>query len=117
MTATIFERVTTALNTLSPKVPFALGIYVPATGSDLPDQFIVFTLVSSVSSQSADDAETERFERVQVTIYNRSGLINLPSVDVVMRAAGFRLSTERQMLFEETTKHFGIEKEFTILRS
>ena len=76
MSKTIFERVYDAVVTLN--IPFAAGKYIVATGSDYPETFITFSLVSSPAEQFADNAETMRSYRVQVNIFSRGGLINLP---------------------------------------
>ena len=51
---TIFERITTALNTLSPAVPFALAPY--KTTGELPDLYLAYQLVDGLPEVHADDA-------------------------------------------------------------
>jgi len=109
---TIFERVTTALNTLSPAIPFALGVY--KTTSALPATFIAYQLIDGTPEQHADNAETERAYLVQVSIYARAGLVSLPDVDTAMLAAGFQKGPERQ-LPEADTGHFGLAKDYVYL--
>ena len=111
---TIFEIVTTALNTLTP-VPFALDTFLTATGADLPDTFITYLDVSDVAAQHADDQETERTYRIQVSIFSRSGLVSLPDVDGAMLAAGFQKGPARQLPYNAETRHFGIAKDFIYL--
>lgn len=110
---TIFERVTTALNTLAPAVPFALAPY-KSTG-DLPDVFIAFQLIDGSPELNADDAEKARSYLVQVSIYKRSGLISLPDVETAMLSAGFQRSSERQLPQDRETGHYGIAKDFRYL--
>jgi hypothetical protein len=112
---TIYERTATALGTLSPAIPYALGQYITATGADLPDTFIVFTLVDGSPEQHADDAEWYRTYRVQVSIYSRSGLVSLPDVNTAMLAAGFTKGPERQLPYDQESKHFGLAKDFFYL--
>jgi hypothetical protein len=110
---TIFERAATAIATLS--VPYANQVYIPQTGTALPDQFIVFFLVSSQPVLQADDAEELRGNRVQVSVYDRNGLVSLPDVDTAMIAAGFKRSAKNQLPFNQETRHFGLALEYTYL--
>src|SRR5512139_264192 len=109
----IFERVETAIATLS--VPYANQVYIPQTGTALPDQFIVFFLVSSSPAQQANDTETLRGNRVQVSVYDRAGLNSPPDVDTAMVAAGFKRSAKNQLPFNQETRHYGLSLEFTYL--
>jgi len=108
---TIHERVKAALDTLSPAIPYALGQYLTSTGADLPDTFITYIEVSGVPEQHADNVETLRIYRVQVSIYARAGLVSLPDVDTAMLAAGFTRGPERQLAYDKETRHFGLAKD------
>lgn len=108
---TIFERVETALGTISPAVPFALA---PYTGA-LPDVYVVHQLLDSPPEQHADDAETLRSYTVQVTIWSTAGLAVLPNVDAAMKAAGFEKGIERQLPKNQNSGHYGLAKEFIYL--
>lgn len=110
---TIFERVTTALNTLSPSVPFALAPYA-STGS-LPDLYLAYQLIDGNAAQHADNLETQRSYLVQISIFSVSGLVGLPDVNSVMLAAGFEKSTERQIPKDPQSGHFGLAKDFTYI--
>jgi hypothetical protein len=110
---TIFERVKTALNTISPSVPFSLAPYKSAT--TLPDQFLAYQLIAGTPEQSADDAETERSYLVQVSVFSRTGLVSLPDVDTAMLAAGFNKGRERQLPQDPQTGHYGLAKEYTFI--
>lgn len=109
---TIFERVKTALDTLSPAIPYALGQYITSSGGELPDTFITYIEVSGVPEQHADNAETYCTYRVQVSIYARAGLVSLPNVDTAMLAAGFTKGPERQLPYDKETRHFGLAKDY-----
>lgn len=111
----IFATVEAALKTLSPSIPYAAGVYVPASGSALPDVFLTYTLISDEPLQHGDDAETENVARVQVTIWSRTGLNSVPAVEGAMLAAGFMRSRKRQLPTSEDTRHFGLAIEFTVL--
>ncbi len=106
---TIFEIVDNALDSLSPAVPFAMDTYL---GDPLPDEYIVYQLIDGVPEQHADNAETARAYRVQVSIMNKSGLASLPNVDGVMVAAGFRRGPERPLLKDKDTSHYGLAKDY-----
>lgn len=110
---TIFELVETAIATLS--VPYANQIYLVQSGATLPDQFIVFFLVSSSPAQQADDAEKLRGNRVQVSVFDRTGLQSLPDVDAAMVAAGFKRSAKNQLPYNQETRHFALAFEYTYL--
>lgn len=115
MSKTIFERVYDAVVTLN--IPFAAGKYIVATGSDYPETFITFSLVSSPAEQFADNAETMRSYRVQVNIFSRGGLINLPDVDGAMTAAGFTKGNMVEIPPNAETGHFGLATDFHFLES
>lgn len=104
-----------ALDTLSPTVPHALDVMLTES-ADLPDVYIVFFEVTGVPQQHADNAETQRTFRVQVSIYSRSGLASLPDVDTAMLAAGFRRGPERQLPYDADTRHHGLAKDYFYLQ-
>lgn len=110
---TIFERVKTALNTLSPAIPFSLAPYKSTT--TLPDTFLAYQLIVAVAEQNADDAETERSYLVQVSVFSKTGLVSLPDVDTAMLAAGFEKGRERQLPQDLETGHYGLAKEYSYL--
>ena len=112
---TIFERVTTALNSITPAIPFALGQYLTANNADLPDTFLVYSEVSGVPEAHADNVETHRTYRIQVSIYARSGLVSLPLVDAAMLAQGFTKGPERQLPYNAETRHFGLARDYFYL--
>jgi len=112
---TIFERVATALGTLSPAIPFGLDDYLTSSGGELPDTFISFYLVDGTGAQHADNSETLREYTVQVSIFARAGLVSLPNVDAAMLAAGFTKGPERQLPRDATTRHFGLAKDYNYL--
>lgn len=103
---------TTALNALSPAIPFATGAYKTADGAALPETYIVITEITGVPEQHADDVETQRTHRVQVSIFSRAGLAALPNVKGVMEAQGFRKGPERQLPYDQDTKHFGWSEDY-----
>lgn len=109
---TIFERVETALDTLSPAVPFALAPYV---GETLPDTYIAYQLIDSPPEDHADNVEIARSYLVQVSIYSRAGLVSLPNVDAAMTAAGFTKGPMRQIPKDQTTGHHGLAKDYVFL--
>lgn len=110
---TIFERAASALATLS--VPYANQVELTATGSDLPDLYLVYFLVSAPPILHADNTERLRANRVQVSIYSRSGLVSLPDVDSAMVAAGFDRAGKYQLPYSRETKHFGLALDYIFL--
>lgn len=103
----IFERTATALAGLG--VPCAMGEY-RANNLNPPDVYITYTLISSPPLQHADDAETMRFYRMQVSIFHLSN--ELPDVDGVMLAAGFQKGGQRALPPDEQTRHFGLATDY-----
>jgi len=112
---TIFEKVKTALDTLTPAVPYALGQYLTANGGELPATFIAYALIDGAPEQHADNAETQRTYQVQVSIFARAGLVTLPAVDAAMLAQGFTKGPERQLMYDKETRHFGLAKDYYYL--
>lgn len=107
---TIFERMETALGTISPAVPFSLAPYKSA--SALPDQYMAHQLIVGSPEEHADNVETARSYLVQVTIWSKSGLVTLPNVDAAMLAAGFQKSNERQLPQDRESGHWGLAKDY-----
>jgi hypothetical protein len=107
---TIFEKVYAALNGITPAVAFGQDTYL-STG-ELPDQYLVYSLVTSPPEQHANNAETERSYRIQVSIYSRTGLVTIPNVDAAMVAAGFIKGPWRNLPYDPDTGHFGLAKDY-----
>ena len=101
----------TAVATLG--LPYAADANRAVLGSPLPDSFIVYRRISSLARQSADDIETERFSRMQLAIFSRTG--TFPETDAAMLAQGFRYSRETELPYDDSTGHFGTAREYTIL--
>lgn len=109
----IFTITKDALTAISPAVSFAHDVFL----GTLPDTYLVYTLISSPPEQSADNVETQRSYRIQVSIFSKAGLANLPDVDTAMLAAGFMKSNFREIPRDKETAHFGLAKDYTILLS
>ena len=110
---TIFERTVSALTPLG--LPVAASVYVTATGTDLPDMFLVYSLISSPPTAHANDQETLRTNRVQVSAYSRAGLVSLPNIQAAMAAAGFMAGPLYQLPYNSQTGHYGLAQEFVYL--
>jgi hypothetical protein len=110
---TIWERIYAALSPLN--LPMAAGAMIVDSESDRPDVYLVYFLVSSSPIQHADDLERERSYLVQVSVYSRNGLTNLPDVTGAMKAADFIPGPTRELPYNPQTKHFGLAMEFTYL--
>jgi hypothetical protein len=109
---TIFEAVATALDSVT-GVPYGMDTYMST--EELPDQYMVYNLIDGVAGQHADDAETLRAYRVQINIYDRAGLADLPDVDAAMLAAGFTKGPERPLPYNAGTGHYGLAKDYFYL--
>ncbi len=110
---TIFERVSTALATLSPAIPYAMDVY--ETTTTLPDIFIAYHVIYSDARDHHDNAESLRGYLVQISTYSRADLVNLPNVDAAMRAAGFVKSTGRQIPKDSQSGHYGYAQDYFYL--
>jgi hypothetical protein len=108
---TIFEITNDALEEISPAVPFGMDMLI----GELPDVYIVYSLISGVGEEHADNLETARTYRVQVSIMSKDGLVSLPDVDAVMLAAGFLKGPERALPKDSTTSHYGLAKDYFYL--
>lgn len=110
---TVWEDVAAALSGLSE--PIAAGQYLAASEAELPNTFLVYSLVTATARQHADDGETLRTRRVQINLYSRSGLAGLPDTDTPMLAAGFRRGPERELPYNRDTRHYGLVREYIYL--
>lgn len=107
---TVWERTNTALAPLN--VPYAASKLQIASGNEYPDLFMVYFSLPSTPDQHADDKETLRSYTIQVNIFSRDGLINLPDVDGVMMAAGFTKGRMIEIPVDAETGHYGLGTEF-----
>lgn len=110
---TIFERVETALDTISPAVPHSLAPYKGA----LPNAYIAHQLIGSPAEQHADGVETERSYTLQVTLWDLAGIPSTTGVDAAMKAAGFHKGDVRQLPQDAQTHHYGLAVEFVYIES
>lgn len=110
---TIWERVKAALIGLD--VPMAANAYIPATGKERPDLYLVYFLIVSPPLQHADNRETLREYAVQVSIYSRSGLTGLPDVESAMLAAGFMFEAQRELPYNPETRHYCLAMDFNFV--
>jgi hypothetical protein len=107
---TIWDRVDTALSGLN--VPMAANTYIVESDHDLPDVFLTYLLISSPPAQHADNVEVLRDYTVQVSIWSRDGLVDVPDVVGAMIAAGFTHGNDRELPFSTGSQHFGLALEF-----
>lgn len=110
---TIWEITRDALSGLD--VPTAANVMISPTGEALPDVFLVYQLVSSPPIVHVDDFENMRLYRVQVTVYSRDGLANLPNVAGAMVDAGFSRSAMRELPYNPETRHFSLAMDFIFI--
>lgn len=110
---TIWERAYNALSGLG--VSLAESVYIPASGTELPDSYLVYFVVSDPAVQHADDEESLRSYYVQVSYYDRDGLQSMPDIDGAMTTAGFTRLPGRELPYNPETRHFGIALEYQYL--
>jgi len=110
---TIWERVNTALTALS--LPLAANVYIPASGQELPDSYLVYFMISDPAELHADNIEKLRSYRVQVSYYSRNGLLTMPDIVGAMTGAGFTRLPGRELPYNPDTRHFGIALDFNYL--
>lgn len=109
MTITIWERIQDALEDLG--VPMKDNFY-PGSGSQLPNVFIIYLLITGDPVEFFDDEETDRRYHIQITYYNRDGLAAMPDIVGSMLTAGFTHGPDRELPFNLETRHFGLALEF-----
>lgn len=110
---TIWERVKSALSSLP--IPVVESVYIPTSGGNYPDAFIVYFLVSAPPDQHADNIETLTEYLVQVSYYDKAGLVNMPDIDGLMKTAGFTAGNRVEIPYNQTTRHFCLAMEFSYL--
>ncbi len=110
----IWERVAAALATVTGLLASA-GQRLVASGTELPDEYATYHLVTAPPEQWADDAETARSYLVQVSYYNRDGLGAVPDIDSAMVAAGFSRGPQREIPYDQVTRHYGLALDYNYL--
>jgi hypothetical protein len=113
MATTIWERVESALTPLA--LPMGASAFLLDTGTEIPDTYLVYFVISITPEEHADNVEIERSYLVQVSIYCRAGLAGLPDVIGAMTATGFTFSGGRDLGYEVNTRHYGISFDFEYL--
>jgi hypothetical protein len=97
-------------------LPLAANTMIVATGADLPDQFIVYSMISNPPEQHADNVEKLRSYRMQISVYSRTGMTTIPAqVETAMLAAGFTRLEGRELPYNQQTRHFGLAMDFNYL--
>lgn len=105
---TIFQRVETALGTISPAVSFASAPYK----GDLPSAYITHQLINSPPELHADNEEIERSNTMQLNFWDKAGIPSTTSVDAAMKTAGFHKGDVRQLPQDPKTHHYGLAVEY-----
>src|SRR3990172_177797 len=110
----IWEITEDALDGLG--LPLAANTMILASGAELPDQYLVYQMISNPPRLHADDVENLRSYRIQVSFYSRTGLATVPAqVEIAMLAAGFTRLEGRELPYNPQTRHFGIAMDFNYL--
>jgi hypothetical protein len=109
---TIWSRTASALAPMG--LPVAANQYLPATGTDFPEQYLVYRLISSPPEQHADNREISRSYVMQVTLFSCSGFddLLLASLHQAMTGAGFTRGPMRELPYNLPTRHYGLALEF-----
>ena len=92
--------------------PLAADQYLVATSAALPEQFLVYQLISSPPELFADNVEKHRSYHMQVSAYSRSGFTALPDIAAAMVAVGFMPGPIRSLPYNPSTRHYGLVLEF-----
>jgi len=107
---TIWERVVSALSGLGKTM--AANVLIVASEAERPDEYLVYMVVASPAEQFADNLETMRSYTVQVSYYNRAGLAGMPDISGSMETAGFTPGSQRELPYNQQTRHFGYALDF-----
>lgn len=107
---TIWERVVSALTSLG--VTMAANVLIVASEAERPAAYLTYFVVTSPAEQFADNLEKGRSWTVQINYYNRSGLAAMPNISGAMAAAGFSPSAQRELPYNQQTRHFGYALDF-----
>lgn len=112
---TIWERLSSALTPLG--LPLAANVMLAATGSPLPNQYLVYFDISSPPLQHADDLEKSMLHHIQVSYYSRTGFTgtSLTALFAAMKAAGFTKGPMRELPYNPDGRFFGLCLEFYFL--
>jgi hypothetical protein len=110
---TVFERVETALGTVSPAISFASAPYK----GTLPNAYVTHQLINSPAEQHADNVETERSYTMQLTFWDKAGIPSTTNVDTAMKVAGFHKGDVRQLPQDAQTHHYGLAVEYFYLET
>lgn len=94
--------------------PLNADQYLVATSTPLPDQYLVYQLISSPAEQFADNVEKQRSYRMQVSAYSRTGFAALPDIAGAMVAAGWTPGPIRSLPYNPSTRHYGLVMEFVL---
>ncbi len=113
MSATIWETVKNAMSGLS--IPTAANVYIPPSGSALPDLFVTYQVLEEPSELSADNDESLKSWTVQVTIWSRAGLPGIPTLHQAMLDAGFHRKAGRELPYQQDTRHYGYAADYVFL--
>jgi hypothetical protein len=107
---TIFERMNDALEGLG--LPMADNFYKVSSGGSLPNEFMLYFEIISISGQHADDVEKSRHYHMQISYFNIAGLQSMPDIAGAMMTEGFTKGPTRELPYNQETGHYGYALEF-----
>jgi hypothetical protein len=115
LSPTIWERMVTALTPLG--LPIAANAWLPDSGADIPAAYLAYFVVSSPPEQAADNVETLRSYRVQVSFYSETGFTKaqIMALDTAMTGAGFTRGSLHELPYDTNSRHFGLALEYVFL--
>ncbi len=101
------DKTESVLNALG--LPYDYEKY-DGSSKQLPDTYLVYTLIDDNGKTWADNTETSRTVRIQISLYYRvkSEALTVPdAVEAAFMAAGFLRSGGRSLPYNKETGHYG----------
>ena len=100
------------------KIPFDFERWEESLRGDLPDNYIVYFLVSDPTASSADGNERLHSPRIQVSLFyrNKETLLTIPDRIInKLTQKGFRRSSTGRIPYQQNTGHYGWRSDFYYL--
>ena len=112
---TIWERVFSALTPLG--WPISQDVRLAADGADIPDQYLVYTLITGVGQEFADNQEENLLHHVQVSWFSKNAFsgASLTALLGAMKTAGFTKGPITSMPYNNNARLFCLALEFYFL--
>lgn len=113
--STIWERLDSALTPLG--LPFGANGWMPATGVNIPAQYLVYFEIAGVGKQFADNLEKIRLHHIQISYYSNTGIsaANIAALNGAMQTAGFIKGPTNDLPYNSDDRMFGWLSEWNFL--